>query len=515
MLRAVADGSIPPNEAAERLKRLPFEDLGFARVDHHRPLRSLGPEAVLARGKTPDEVVTIVRALLAEGDTPVLVTKASPEQAEAVRRVAPGATWHRRAGLVVVHTAPEPADPGLVAVVAAGTSDLPVAEEAAATARAFGHRVDMLVDVGVAGVHRILAETGRLQKADVVVVVAGMEGALPSLVTGLVSAPVIAVPTSVGYGAAFDGLAALLGMLNTCAVGMAVVNIDNGFGAGSMAARILAGRTSATEPAEEPADEPTAPVPPPFPEPTAPVPPPLPLPAAEAAPAADKAKDEDQDKNKGGDTEEETTERPVPSRLARLRATADSGKDAGGQHQDQGQRRPSQFGMPRRLRMTESEQDDEPKPERHQRPAAADDDGRPTESEQDTAGERPPAPPPPPPLPRSGPERPGRPERPPPPPGRGEPATATPDWHPQPVGGWPPGQRPAVPDRRDPAAPDPGHAVPASIGDRPPAPGGQYGPDGQGRQGRGVPPPPPPPRRRRPPPPEGRGDRGTPPAPPR
>jgi pyridinium-3,5-biscarboxylic acid mononucleotide synthase len=171
----------------------------------------------------------------------VLVTKAGAAHAEAVRRVAPGARWHPRSGMLVCR----PADPdgvrppGVVGVICAGTSDLPVAEEAWVTAEAFGCRVDILVDVGVAGAHRLFAEAGRLQAAGVLVVVAGMEGALPSLVAGMVAAPVVAVPTSVGYGAAFEGLAALLGMLNSCAVGVSVVNIDNGFGAGALAARIL------------------------------------------------------------------------------------------------------------------------------------------------------------------------------------------------------------------------------------------------------------------------------------
>ena len=239
LLQAVAAGAVTPDEAAGRLARLPFEDLGFARVDHHRPLRVLGPEAVYARGKTPEEVAKISAALLAEGGAPVLVTKAAQAHADAVLAVAPEARWHPRAGLLVLRAAPPRPAGGLVLVACAGTSDLPVAEEAAVTAAAFGCEVDTLVDVGVAGPHRLLAEADRLRAADVVVVVAGMEGALPSLVAGLVRAPVVAVPTSVGYGAAFDGLAALLGMLNSCAVGVAVVNIDNGFGAGALAARIL------------------------------------------------------------------------------------------------------------------------------------------------------------------------------------------------------------------------------------------------------------------------------------
>jgi NCAIR mutase (PurE)-related protein len=231
-----------------RLARLPFEDLGFARVDHHRALRG-GPEVVYGRGKTPAEAAAIAAALLAQGGAPVLVTKATSEHADAVREVAPGAEWHPRSGLLVCRRVGTRADAGLVGVVCAGTSDLPVAEEAWVTAEAFGCRVDTLVDVGVAGAHRLFAEAGRLQAAGVLVVVAGMEGALPSLVAGMVAAPVLAVPTSVGYGAAFEGLAALLGMLNSCAVGVSVVNIDNGFGAGVLAARILRARRRPESPA--------------------------------------------------------------------------------------------------------------------------------------------------------------------------------------------------------------------------------------------------------------------------
>jgi pyridinium-3,5-biscarboxylic acid mononucleotide synthase len=239
LLGAVARGELSTDDAMTRLARLPFEDLGFARVDHHRGLRG-GPEVVYARGKTPAETAAIAAALLGQDAAPVLVTKAGATHAEAVREVAPDAEWHPRAGLLVCRRVAVPVDAGLVVVVCAGTSDLPVAEEAWVTAGAFGCRVDTLVDVGVAGAHRLFADAGRLQAADVLVVVAGMEGTLPSLVAGMVATPVIAVPTSVGYGAAFDGLAALLAMLTSCAVGVSVVNIDNGFGAGALAARILA-----------------------------------------------------------------------------------------------------------------------------------------------------------------------------------------------------------------------------------------------------------------------------------
>ena len=241
----MARGELSTGDAVRCLASLPFEDLGYARVDHHRTLRG-GPEAVYARGKTPEEVAGIAAALLATGGAPILVTKAGEAHAAAVRAVAPGAEWYPRSGLLVCRRAEAPpegaAGPGTVLVVCAGTSDLPVAEEAWETARAFGCRVETLVDVGVAGAHRLFADVGRLQAAGVLIVVAGMEGALPSLVAGLVAAPVIAVPTSVGYGAAFEGLAALLGMLNACAVGVSVVNIDNGFGAGALAARILGAR---------------------------------------------------------------------------------------------------------------------------------------------------------------------------------------------------------------------------------------------------------------------------------
>jgi NCAIR mutase (PurE)-related protein len=240
LLSAVAKGELPPDDAVRRLASMPFEDLGFARVDHHRALRSLGPEVVYARGKTPDEVASIVTALLGQGGAPVLATRATQAHADAVLRVEPRTEWHPRSGMLVCRRLEAAEEAGLVLVACAGTSDLPVAEEAWVTAESFGCRIDTLVDVGVAGVHRLLADTARLQSADVLVVVAGMEGALPSLVAGLVAAPVIAVPTSVGYGAAFEGLAALLGMLTSCAVGVAVVNIDNGFGAGALAARILA-----------------------------------------------------------------------------------------------------------------------------------------------------------------------------------------------------------------------------------------------------------------------------------
>jgi NCAIR mutase (PurE)-related protein len=240
VLELVAEGHLSIAQAQERLAHLPFEDLGFARVDHHRSIRGLGPEVVYARSKTPAQVAAIADALLRREGAPVLVTKADPAHAAAVLSVHPEAAWHERSGMIVLRRVAA-GPPGTVTVLCAGTSDLPVAEEAAVTADAFGCRVDLVADVGVAGPHRLFAEAERLRRTDVLIVVAGMEGALPSLAGGLFGGPVLAVPTSVGYGAAFDGLAALLGMLNSCALGVSVVNIDNGFGAAVVAARILAG----------------------------------------------------------------------------------------------------------------------------------------------------------------------------------------------------------------------------------------------------------------------------------
>lgn len=242
MLEAVARGEATPADAAEALARLPVADLGFARLDTHRTIRTGVPEAIWCPGKTPEQLRGIAVALLEVPGSAVLGTKAAPEQFEAVRDLTPEASFEPRSGTIVLRRAATPLD-GCVAVVTGGTSDLPIAEEAAVCAEAFGARVDRVVDVGVAGVHRTLAAQDRLRAADVLVVVAGMEGALPSLVAGLTAAPVVAVPTSVGYGASLGGLAALLGMLTSCAPGVAVMNIDNGFGAAAVAARILgAGR---------------------------------------------------------------------------------------------------------------------------------------------------------------------------------------------------------------------------------------------------------------------------------
>ncbi len=232
----VKSGDIAVAEAMDRLKFMPYEDIGFARLDHHRLLRRGFAEVILCRGKTPDQVAGIVRRMAFVGTT--LATKAGPEVFEAVRQVAPGARYYPVPGLIVVGEPAPAAAGGYVLVVTAGTGDIPVAEEAAVTAETIGSRVDRAYDVGVAGLHRLLDCKDQLMGASVVVAVAGMEGALASVVSGLVDVPVIAVPTSVGYGASFQGLAALLGMLNSCSPGVAVVNIDNGFGAGYMASLI-------------------------------------------------------------------------------------------------------------------------------------------------------------------------------------------------------------------------------------------------------------------------------------
>ena len=235
LLERVQSGQIEVETALGELRKLPFEDVGgFATLDHHRALRVGFPEIVFGQGKQPDQVTTIVRRLSERNDK-VLVTRVSPEMARAVCAELPDVVYHPLPRLLILdRAAPAPRRPGIL-VVTAGTADLPVAEEAAMTAELMGNAVERMSDVGVAGIHRLLGQTGRLWEARVVVVVAGMDGALPSVVGGLVSAPVIAVPTSVGYGASFGGLAALLTMLNSCATGVAVVNIDNGFGAGSLA----------------------------------------------------------------------------------------------------------------------------------------------------------------------------------------------------------------------------------------------------------------------------------------
>jgi pyridinium-3,5-biscarboxylic acid mononucleotide synthase len=238
ILEQVAGGALDPADAFEQMKRLPFEDLGFAKVDHHRALRSGLPEVVLGTGKTVDQIVAIARRLRDSGQS-VLITRLADEVGTAVTAAIPDLTWAPHARLAFWRGAdPPPGGRGMILIVAAGTADVPVAEEAALTAELLGQRVERIYDVGVAGIHRLFAHHERLRAASVVIVVAGMEGALPSVVGGLVDTPLIAVPTSVGYGASFGGLAALLAMLNSCAAGVTVVNIDNGFGAGVAATLI-------------------------------------------------------------------------------------------------------------------------------------------------------------------------------------------------------------------------------------------------------------------------------------
>ena len=241
LLDEMRAGTTTVDDALKKLQQLPIGDLGFAKLDLHREVRQGMPEAIFGEGKTPAEVVAIAARLVEATTSPVLVTRVTPEIAEAVLGAFHEAEHHERARMVVLRKEVT-RDLGTVAVVTAGTSDLPVADEAAVTADAVGAEVTRITDSGVAGIHRILEEQQALDRADVVIVVAGMEGALPSVVGGLTGAPVIAVPTSVGYGASFEGLAALLGMLNSCAAGVAVMNIDNGFGAAMHALRILRGR---------------------------------------------------------------------------------------------------------------------------------------------------------------------------------------------------------------------------------------------------------------------------------
>jgi pyridinium-3,5-biscarboxylic acid mononucleotide synthase len=240
LLADVAAGRLAPQAALEKLRHLPFEDLDFARIDHHRELRQGQPEVVFCEGKTTDQVVSICEHLEAASGS-FLGTRASEAVAVQLRSRYPRMVWNPLARTIFLPRQDgekRAVGQGRILVVSAGTSDLPVAEEAATVAEAYGHEVERLVDVGVAGLHRLLAASDQLRRARVVIVVAGMEGALPSVVGGLLPGPVIAVPTSVGYGASFGGLAALLGMLNSCAAGITVVNIDNGFGAAVAASRI-------------------------------------------------------------------------------------------------------------------------------------------------------------------------------------------------------------------------------------------------------------------------------------
>jgi len=239
LLTALQQGRVTADEAVKRLTHLPYEDIEFAKIDHHRPLRTGMPEVIYAAGKTDAQVLEIFARMAAAGGN-VLATRVSPAAAEAVRAKFPAAVHHAVARTLVLKQVERGPRPGTLAILCAGTSDLPVAEEAAVTAELMGNAITRIYDVGVAGLHRLLAQREALMQARALIVCAGMEGALPTVVAGLVRAPVIAVPTSVGYGAAFGGIAALLTMLNSCAPNIAVVNIDNGFGAACFATSILA-----------------------------------------------------------------------------------------------------------------------------------------------------------------------------------------------------------------------------------------------------------------------------------
>ncbi len=237
LLEEVQAGAIPVGEALDRLRDLPYQDLGFANLDHHRELRQGFPEVLFCQGKTLEQVQQIARAALAKHDC-LLATRATPEVYEALRGIEPSAEYHPAARTAVIRRGPPRPRIGRVLILTAGTADIPVAEEAAVTAGVLGSACETLYDVGVAGIHRLLDRRDRLAAARVIVAVAGMDGVLPSVVGGLTDRPVVAVPTSVGYGAHFGGVAPLLTMLNACAAGVAVVNIDNGFGAGVLAHRI-------------------------------------------------------------------------------------------------------------------------------------------------------------------------------------------------------------------------------------------------------------------------------------
>ena len=240
LLKAVGQGTVSPETGVERLKHMPFEDIGFAKVDHHRALRQGYAEVIFGRGKTPKHVAEIVRAMLRHKDSRhnILITRADAKIFVAVKRVSRSAKLHPVSGAITIERNSTVSGKGTILVVSAGTSDIPVAEEALLTARMMGNRANHLYDVGVAGIHRLLEHRSELIEARVIICIAGMEGALPSVVGGLVAVPVIAVPTSVGYGASFGGVAALLGMLNSCASNVTVVNIDNGFGAACVASCI-------------------------------------------------------------------------------------------------------------------------------------------------------------------------------------------------------------------------------------------------------------------------------------
>ena len=237
LLQQVRAGRLNIPLALERLRKLPFEDLGFVKIDHHRELRQGYPEVIFAPGKTPEQIVTIVRKMLAKRHN-ILITRGTIELYRRIRKLAPRAEFHNLSRAITIKRAGKNQGRGTILVVSAGTADIPVAEEALVTAGIMGNRVQAVYDVGVAGLHRLLDQVTQLQSARVIICVAGMEGALASVVGGLVGVPVIAVPTSVGYGSSFKGLAALLAMLNSCSPNVAVVNIDNGFGAGCLASMI-------------------------------------------------------------------------------------------------------------------------------------------------------------------------------------------------------------------------------------------------------------------------------------
>jgi pyridinium-3,5-biscarboxylic acid mononucleotide synthase len=237
LLENVKNGSTGIDEALNELKKLPFEDLGFAKVDHHRRIRNGYPEVIYSQGKTVEQIKEIAARLM-EKNNNIMATRAGRDVYEGICEITEDAVYYDAARIVVVKRREIPVTDKVIAVVTAGTSDIPVAEEAAVTAETMGNRVDRIYDVGVAGIHRLLAHTDQLMSANVLIVAAGMEGALASVVGGLVDKPVIAVPTSIGYGANFGGLSALLTMLNSCSSGIGVVNIDNGFGAGYLASMI-------------------------------------------------------------------------------------------------------------------------------------------------------------------------------------------------------------------------------------------------------------------------------------
>lgn len=237
LLQSVASGKLTPDKAYESLKTLPFEDLGFVNLDQHRTIRTGYPEAVFCQGKTSEQIAIIIEKLVETNDN-VIGSRATKENYEVVRKVVADAVYYEEARMIVVNRNPKPKSDKIIAIVTAGTADIPVAEEAAVTAIMLGNQVDRIYDVGVAGIHRLFAKLDRIRAANVVIVIAGMEGALASVVGGLVETPVIAVPTSIGYGANLGGISALLSMLNSCANGVGIVNIDNGFGAAYLASNI-------------------------------------------------------------------------------------------------------------------------------------------------------------------------------------------------------------------------------------------------------------------------------------